>query len=352
MTFYEEQERFSEEEPRTTVYHAGNGFYNPYIEPLWKKEKRLIRSAGNGIGFAALGYIMLSLLAGVIYEFLILFLYPSSEIHGLLYVTETTEWLFTFINYLFVLLIPFGLYALCIKIPFKVAVPIKRAKADLTFCGVLIGLGVGVIASYASSYLQYGLAAVGVGITMPEYEIPETIPGIILYVLSVAVAPAFIEEIVFRGIVMQSLRRFGDMFAIVASAFAFGVFHMNLIQIPYSFIYGLCIGYLVIRTGSLWVGIIMHFVNNGSAVIMEYAFAGMSYESMYLVNSVYNLVCVILSVAAIIYVVLKYKDIFRFEPSRSVLSSWQKAGYFISSPGFILAFSAAIIVTAEYIYFF
>ncbi len=345
MSFYEEQDRIPEDESRTAVYHTGNGFYNPYIEPLWKKERRLIRTAGNGIGLAALGYVALSLLTGVIYTVLVRILHPAANIHGLLYVTETTEWAFTLANYIFVLLVPFGIYALCVKMPFRVAVPIRKAKADLTFYGVFIGLGASVVASYATTYLQLGLEAIGIGITMPEYEVPETLPGIILYVISLTVAPAFIEEIVFRGIVMQSLRRFGDMFALVASALIFGIFHLNLIQMPYAFILGLCIGYLVMRTGSLWVGIIIHLLNNGIAVAFEFAYPRMTEEIYYLSNSVYNFVCAILSVAAILFVVARYKDIFRIEPSRSVLTSGKRCLYFLTSPALIIAMLAAVIMT-------
>ena len=35
---------------RGGVYSMGHGFCNPYAEPEWKREKRRIRSAGNGIG--------------------------------------------------------------------------------------------------------------------------------------------------------------------------------------------------------------------------------------------------------------------------------------------------------------
>ena len=349
MSFYEEQSRIPEEEGRTAVYHTGNGFYNPYIEPIWKKEKRLIRGAGNGIGLAALGYVALSLISGIIYAVLIQIIHPAANIHGLLYVTETTEWIFTLVNYIFTLIIPFGIYALCIGMPFKVAVPIRKAKADLTFCGVFLGLGVGVVASYATTFLQLGLEAVGIGITMPEYEVPETIPGIIIYVITLTLAPAFIEEIIFRGIVMQSLRRFGDMFALVASALIFGIFHLNLIQMPYAFILGLCIGYLVMRTGSLWVGIIIHLINNGVAVAFEFMYPRMTEEVYYFANSVYNLACIILSVAAILFIVSKYKDIFRLEPSRSVLSSGKRSLCFLTSPALLVAILAAVIMTLPYI---
>ena len=349
MDLYEERGAFSEEN-RETVYHAGNGFYNPYIEPLWKKEKRKIRSAGNGIGLAALAYVAISLLASFVFIFFVQIIYPASNIHGLLYVTETTEWIFNLIIYVISLLGPFGIYALCIKMPLKIALPFRKAKFDLTLGGIFIGLGASILASYAVNYLQLGLEAIGIGITMPEYEIPETVPGIIFYVISLTLAPAFIEEIVFRGIVMQSLRRFGDVFALVSSALIFGIFHLNLIQMPYAFILGLCIGYFVMRTGSLWVGVIIHFVNNSIATVFEFLYPTMTEESWYFANLAYNLICIILSVIALALVLAKYKDMFRFEQSRTVFTPGRKAVIFLTSPAMIIALIIAFFMTLPYVY--
>ena len=350
MPYYNEQHgNYTAEEPTGTVYHTGNGFYNPYIEPVWKKEKRSIRGAANGIGLAALGYIAISFVASLFFEVLIMFMYPAANIHGLLYVTESVEWTFTLVAYILSLIIPFGIYALCTKMPFRVAVPIRKAKADLTVGGVLICLGGGVIASFATGYLQIALEAVGIGISMPEYVVPESVPGIILYVICMTAAPAFIEEIAFRGIVMQNLRRFGDIFALVASALIFGIFHLNLIQMPYAFILGIFIGYFVMRTGSLWVGIILHFINNSVAVAFEFAEPYLDESSTVIVNLVYNLACVILAVLAMAFVLIKYKDMFRFEKSKTVLPSGKKILYFITAPALIVAMIAGFFLTLPYI---
>ena len=80
----------------------------------------------------------------------------------------------------------------------------------------------------------------------------------ILYIINGVVLPAFIEEIVFRGAIMQSLRRFGDGFALLVSSVLFAVVHGNFVQAPYAFLMGLVIGYFVLRTGSLWAGIFIH----------------------------------------------------------------------------------------------
>ena len=350
MAFYEDRNRFQNEPSRETVYHTGNGFYNPYVEPLWKSERRKIRGAGNGIGLASIGYVVLAVLLGTVYSVVISFIFPAANIRGEIYVTETVEWVFNLLSYVFTLLIPFLIYALCIKIPIKVAFPFRKAKFGLTLGGIFISLGVGVIASYATGCLQMILEFFGIGITMPEYEIPETLPAFIIYCLSLTVLPAFIEEIIFRGIVMQSLRRFGDIFALVASSLIFGIFHLNLIQMPYAFILGLCIGYFVMRTGSLWVAVAIHLVNNSVALVFEILSPQMSDEVWYIANLGYNLACIILSVMALAAVLAKYKDMFRFEPSRTVLSPGKKALYFVTSPGMVIAMVIAVLMTLPYIY--
>ena len=259
--------------------------------------------------------------------------------------------MFSIVIYILSLVIPFGVYALCIKIPFRVAFPFRKAKADLSIGGILVGLGASVFAAYAVGYLQFGLGCIGIGITMPDYDLPKTTVGIVLYVIAVVLAPAFIEEMIFRGAVMQSLRRFGDIFAIVFSALIFGIFHLNLVQMPYAFIMGLCMGYFVMRTGSLWVSIIVHLINNGAAVVFEYMAPYMSTEAYYFANLIYNLVFSLLALVAVIFIIIKYKDIFRFEPSKNVLSPGKKSFYFITAPGFLLSIAAAVSVTLPYIYF-
>ena len=350
LEFYKEQNGFQEEKNSETVYHTGNGFYNPYIEPLWKKERSRIRNCGNGIGMAALGYVAISLIAGTLYDIVAQLIFPLVNIRGFLYITETVEWLSSLLIYAVSLLVPFGIFALCVKIPFGVALPFRKAKPDLTFGGLLIGLGASIIASYAAAGLQTVLGSVGIGITMPEYETPVSIPGMILYVIVVAVAPAFIEEIVFRGIVMQSLRRFGDIFALVASSLMFGIFHLNLVQMPYAFIMGLCIGYFVMRSGSLRVGILVHFVNNGVAVAFEFLYPYMTEKAWYLANTVYNLIVVILSVIAIAVLLMKYKDMFRFEQKEEHLTPGQKTFYFATSPVMLAAIAVAVAMTLNYVY--
>lgn len=70
-----------------------------------------------------------------------------------------------------------------------------------------------------------------------------------------------VEEIVFRGLVMRGLEKYGKWFAIVASSLLFGLFHGNPAQSPYAFAVGLVMGYVAMEYNLLWA-MVMHMVNN------------------------------------------------------------------------------------------
>lgn len=50
------------------------------------------------------------------------------------------------------------------------------------------------------------------------------------------------------------------------SSLIFGAVHGNPVQIPFAFVLGTALGWMYYRTGSLLPSILMHFVNNGTAV--------------------------------------------------------------------------------------
>lgn len=91
--------------------------------------------------------------------------------------------------------------------------------------------------------------------------------GLIISMLSVAVLPAFLEEIFSRGILLNGYQFLGKWKAPLASALLFGLLHMNPQQLPYAFVVGFIFCFLVERTDSLYASILPHMVINGSTVI-------------------------------------------------------------------------------------
>ena len=74
------------------------------------------------------------------------------------------------------------------------------------------------------------------------------------------VAPV-VEEIVFRGAILNSLKPYGKVFAIVTTSAMFGFFHGDLTQGLFAFIVGLILGYLSCEYSIFW-SILVHISNN------------------------------------------------------------------------------------------
>jgi uncharacterized protein len=78
----------------------------------------------------------------------------------------------------------------------------------------------------------------------------------------VIIAPV-IEELIFRGIILNGFRKnYKAATAVFISALLFSLFHLNPWQMPATFVLGLLLGWIVIRTRSILLAIIGHAINN------------------------------------------------------------------------------------------
>ncbi len=149
-------------------------------------------------------------------------------------------------------------------------VPHEKTDGSFGVGLVLLGIGMMVIANMVGSYILVALEAIGV--TPAETPVMQdgTVPVLLLNILVVGLAPAVLEELLFRGVVLQGLRGAGDTVALVGSALMFGLMHGTLYQVPFAFILGLVFGYIVLKTGNILWSMGLHALNNTLAVLMEY----------------------------------------------------------------------------------
>lgn len=88
--------------------------------------------------------------------------------------------------------------------------------------------------------------------------------------LLVAIFAPIFEEWLCRGMVLRGLlAHLKPGWAIVVSALFFAIIHMNPWQALNAFIIGVIMGYVYYKTGNLWLTMLMHFVNNGTSVILS-----------------------------------------------------------------------------------
>lgn len=83
-----------------------------------------------------------------------------------------------------------------------------------------------------------------------------------------AIIPPICEEFTFRGLYYNGYRQRGVWCAILGSALAFGLMHMNFNQFCYAFVLGIAFGLLLEATGSIFATMTAHFVINGWSTVL------------------------------------------------------------------------------------
>jgi uncharacterized protein len=87
-----------------------------------------------------------------------------------------------------------------------------------------------------------------------------------------AILPAVSEEMIFRGILMRTLHRRNKRIgiSIAITAFTFALVHYNPYGLFAIFAAGVLLGYIYYLTGSLWMSILAHLINNGLQILLIY----------------------------------------------------------------------------------
>ena len=101
-----------------------------------------------------------------------------------------------------------------------------------------------------------------------------TVSGLLVNLFLMAVLPALSEEITFRGVLQRLLSpkhsTLNSHLSIWLTAIIFSAIHMQFYGFVPRMLMGALFGYMMVWTGSLWVPMLMHFVNNGMAVLLYF----------------------------------------------------------------------------------
>ncbi len=90
--------------------------------------------------------------------------------------------------------------------------------------------------------------------------------------LIIAVLPAIGEELLFRGVLQKIFVQWTKNlhWGIAITAFLFASFHMQFYGLLPRMAMGILFGYLLVWSHSIWLPIVVHFINNGLAVVTRY----------------------------------------------------------------------------------
>lgn len=177
-----------------------------------------------------------------------------------------------------------------------------------TVCYIFMGMAAVLAAARLNALLLRLLTAF-----LPEFDVgvqlapPTANYQLVLMVITTAVVPAFVEEFLFRGVVLKGLLPYGRTTAVVASALLFGLMHGNAAQLFYAVVAGLVFGYIYVHTGSLWCPVLIHFCNNFLAVIFNVLYERLQPLTAYITVLAVELAVMLIGIAATVVLLLSQR---------------------------------------------
>jgi membrane protease YdiL (CAAX protease family) len=96
---------------------------------------------------------------------------------------------------------------------------------------------------------------------------------IAFFVVVTFIAPT-VEELTYRGLGISLVRPYGTVLAIVATGILFGLAHGLVVGLPILAFFGIVVGWLRVRTNSIYPSIALHSTFNGIALLVSVSGAG------------------------------------------------------------------------------
>lgn len=173
------------------------------------------------------------------------------------------------VNEFIMILIPVLLYCFIKKINIKEAFRFNKPGFLPMLLVAAISVPAYFVAAMLNNVLLYFLQFIG-DLPAQPIPVPKDLPGLGIGLLIIAVSPAICEEFMHRGLLLRAYEKRGSYKAVIFVSILFGIFHFDITNFLGPVFLGLLIGYYVIRTNSIFAGMLAHFLNNAIAEVTQY----------------------------------------------------------------------------------
>ncbi len=312
---------------------------------------REMKKAISGLGFLLLSaeilfnviYLIFSVFIGVTNVFSSPFYIENYSV-----ITELLHGTIIFVSFFIIGL----MYCIFSGTKLSSVITFKKVKPKKITAYVFFGLGIAYLGNVVATLLSNNLSLLGIPVTSNDSETNYNTISFIVTTFVISVTPAFAEEFLFRGIILGKLRKYGDSFAVLTSAFLFGLMHANIPQIPFAFVGGIFFGFITVKTNSLLPAMITHFANNLLSCLEDIIY---SYGNEYIINFVSVLlfaIILILGIISFIYLIKTDDKLFKFDKSKNYydnVSLKEKIKCFSANPGIICAVVFLLLETISFV---
>ena len=259
-------------------------------------------------------------------------------------ISYTVYMLFLFLNTCLSMLPFLILYHVkCEKIGKLITMPReKRCGFPKWVMAVMLGFGLCTTVNFLTSLISAGIFNVETGTAINKYI--TDIPSLCMAVLVVGIVPAVCEELLFRGCIIGSLKKYNVLMSVVISSVIFALIHSGISGMIFAFLSGMILGFVRIYTGYFSAAVAVHFMNNALAISTAAAGSLISEDADSMVFYTAGIIGIVLTLVCIILILLRkirLDCIF----SENTLHSAQPVEDVVSSSSMRLVFVLCAILT-------
>ena len=128
--------------------------------------------------------------------------------------------------------------------------------------------------------------------------------SVLATIIFAGILSPIIEEVLFRGVMLNKLRTYGDKIAIITTALLFGLFHENFSQFFYAVGLGMIFAYVTLKTGTIKYSIGIHIMINMMGSVI-----GTQVLNSTIATMIFGIVVWIFVIAGLILFVKDFKKI-------------------------------------------
>lgn len=173
------------------------------------------------------------------------------------------------INQYIVVLMPVLIYTIYSRLPIKETFRFNKLELTSAVIIIIASFPAYMVAVMLNNIAVFFLQFIG-DIPQQAIPVPENIPQLIVGIFVIAVSPAICEELLHRGLMLKAYEKRGTFKALIITSVFFGIFHFDITNLLGPIFLGILIGYYVIRTNSIFAGMLAHFINNSIAELIFY----------------------------------------------------------------------------------
>lgn len=204
----------------------------------------------------------------------------------------------------------------------------NKAPKMFVLIGTVSCIGTGLISSLI--YLIYSTIAKSYGIIIPkpDFSLPNQKEYLLLFLMYVCLIGPILEEIIFRGFILKSMQKYGNLTAMLVSSILFSMFHLNLVQFINPVLMGIVLAFIAIKSKSIFPSMIAHIFNNTMAFIAT----GITSLKIPIVESLFGFAYLSIGVSAlIVFVILYWEDFLKaIKEDTRILKTREKVKYSFS----------------------